>query len=233
MSNADSAAYEAQVGHLLHHGIQALPFAPAFMELLQCAHVAGLSHDADPQDTHSLGNQRVHAAVLGQIFHTLQHKQQMGTVHIVPDFPLDGIKIQPFLNQLPEPEGDQLHLRPGGKAVQAADPAAGMLFHVDFGSLNRGIMGAGKITGDGNGKNTLGIAKGFQPLAHIGARGTGFPLIGRKLANHLRYIQRSIVHIFPLVVHNFQGNHPKRNSLQRKHIGGGIHHNPDIHTITS
>ena len=83
VSDPDAAALVAQLLHCVQHELPRFPQAPALLQHLKGALRAGLSHGADAEDAGHCRRQLADAAVLRQIVHGFQRKEQMGTALIL------------------------------------------------------------------------------------------------------------------------------------------------------
>ena len=221
----------APAGHLLHDGLQRPDLAPAFVQRVQLAFIAGLPHHADAQQPRRRGHRRIDPAVLGQIVQRPQRKQQPGVagvmLYVLPDLLRRLALLQPH----PDTPGQQPHLRAGGQGIQHIHLRAGMLLFILLPRQTRRVAAAGQRAGDGDGKHGIRPLKGGQPVPDAGTGRAAAALVPVQRVQKRRYIQRRVIHKLPLSHHDAQ-RHRGHAGLGQQ-VGGGIRHDFPVHTARS
>ena len=189
------AVIEASALHFLHHIGDGLSVPPNLSHQGQAAALDVTDHP-NAQHPCQLGRCGADPTVSGQVGQRLEPIHGVGVVMVIPCLLHNGIKVTALTDQL----GHLLHqhglLRAGSQGVKDIAPLAGVLLQVLRQGLLCGVVAAGDVLGNGDAEDNVCPFKGFQPVANVGAGGTGGSMMMLQVVNHTGHVQAGGVHIF-------------------------------------
>ena len=117
MVDADGAAVEVHLLHMVDDLLQSLLFAPAFAQSFQIAVVTCPADDAHSESAGNFGDQRIHATVVGKIVQGLQGEDQVRFLPIVSEILINRRRSLAPGKKLLRPLDQEFHLAAGGERV--------------------------------------------------------------------------------------------------------------------
>ena len=140
--------------------------------------VACTADDTHPQSAGNFGDQRIDAAVVGEIVQGLQGEDQVRFLLVFAEILINRRRSHALGKKLLRPLNQELHLATGGECVHQIYTALRVGCLIVLLGKSRGVVAAGKGTGDGKAEDGVCLAKGRKPVGDTGAGCGGFALVG-------------------------------------------------------
>ena len=181
------------IAHELGDGSGGVGLAPGLFGHADRTLGRGFRNNADPQRLQQSPGQRRHPAIFYQIVKVLQGKADPGAALVFLQRFAELFKRQSFFRQLSGLPQQQDHNAGGGAGIQHKDLFFRVLRQNQISRGHGGVIGAGKLRGNGHTDRFLALFKG---CGVSGGRGTGGG--GRMMGQHSqqsRDIQRRGVRV--------------------------------------
>ena len=178
----------------------------------------GVGDHVDAQGVQQGAHQRAHPAVFDQVIEVLQGKAGPQGSLIQPQLGADAPKVPRGvrLHQLLGLPDQQDHGPRRGLGVDDADLLLRMLLQYHLPPQDGGVVGAGKVGGNGEADGLISLFKGAGKGRRRGTgRGGGSLLVGHGSQHH-RDLQQVVIHKFLAAHLNTQGDQFKRHLIAGK-----------------